>query len=561
MDAHRSPHRRFSLLAAACVAATGFAGTAAAQIATTSRITSPIIVATPEQMAQGPLAGTQLDGSLSTFFTGTDRYWLASEWRHSGGIVHSLLKGSLDAPYGQVMWHKETCARNTDNYCTNGPYKAFTQIGPSDVAELWFVGLYQPGANSGELLALVHEENVGHSGGGEGNREGRTRIGLAWSSDYGNNWNYLGRILSAYGDPQPHNIQGAPYLIKDGYMYVYYVDSWRGAKPECPASEPNTPGCIGLTVARADLASVIASARAGQLRADLWKKYDGTGFTQPGLGGLWERIAPWGISHTQAVHSGYNGKFYLPLTVMTWKTGPNERANSSVKLYESTDAVNWNASPAMIVADESAQSLKPDAGYQYCSIVDRDGAANAEAGQFFYLYCMKDPIYEASHFGLYRWEVNLGPTIDSFRQSDDFSAVQGPYWRYLRGDGTGLSNMSWQGSYWAGSDAWARIYRDSMHPGSPQMPALQWTAPKAGTVRIEGTVRDADPSCGDGVNVSVVHNTTEIFSTNIDNGDTVGRSIVQDLTVAAGDALFFIVAAKTDNFCDTTRWDPSIRYR
>jgi hypothetical protein len=566
MDASRS-HRRSAFIRSCLIAgaaATGLAGTASAQIATTSRITSPIVVATPEQMTQGPLAGTQLDGSLSTFVSGGNRYWLASEWRHSGGIVHSLLQGGLDNPYGQVLWHKETCARGNNNYCVNGPYNAFTQIGPSDVVNLWFVGLYQPSVNSAELLALVHEEQVGGSGGVKDNREGRTRIGLAWSNDHGNNWNYLGRILSPYGDPEPHNIQGAPYLIKDGYMYVYYVDSWRGAKPECPASEPNTPGCIGLTVARANLASVLAAARAGQLGADLWKKYDGVGFNQPGLGGMWERIAPWGISHTQAVHSSYDGKFYLPLTVMTWESPKDSgnRVNSSVKLYESTDAVNWSASPAMVVADEAPQTLKPDAGYQYCSIADRDGAANAEAGQFFYLYCMKDPTYLSTHFGLYRWEINLGPSVDAFRQSDDFSASQGPYWRYLRGDGVGLSNMVWQTSYWTGTDAWARIYRDSMHPGSPQqMPALQWIAPKAGTVRIEGTLRDADLACGDGVNASVVHNSTEIFSADIANGDTVGRSIAQDRTVAAGDSIFFILAPKANNFCDTTRWDPSIRYR
>lgn len=555
--------RRLRCAAIGVALSLSIAGLAGAQTATNTHVTSPVIVATPGQMTQGSLSGTQLDGSLSTYTTSTQRYWLSSAWRHSGGIVHTLHRGGLGNPYGQFVWQKEMCNRTGANYCGNGPGTAFTQVGPSDVTNLWFVNLYQPSGEGNELLAFVHEENVAGSG-GTGNREGRTRIGLAWSNDYGNTWNYLGRILSVYGDPEPHNIQGAPYVIKDGYFYVYYVDSLRGAVPQCPASEPHTPGCIGMAVARASVADVIAAARAGQLNAGLWKKYDGNGFTQDGLGGLWQPIVPWGITHTQAVHSSYNGKFYLPLTVMTWKASsdPNDttRINSSIKLYESTDAVNWNPTPTFVVADEPANSLKPDAGYQYCSIADRNGATNAEAGQSFYLYCMKDPTYMATHFGIYRWEINLGPSVDAYRQSVDFSSTQGQVWRYLRGEGAGLSPMSWTGSYWAGSDEWARIYSDAMHPATAQMPALQWIAPKAGTVRIEGTLRDADVNCGDGVNASVVHNSIEVFAGEIANADTVGRSIAQDRTVAAGDSLFFIVAPKGDNFCDTSRWDPSIRY-
>lgn len=522
---------------------------AAAQIATTSRITSPVIVATPAQMTQGALSGTQLDGPLSTFVTSTSRYWISSQWRHSGGITHSFNQGGLDNPYGATLWTKETCNRNSANYCINGVNTAFTQIGPSDVANLWFVNLYQPNPNAGNLLAFVHEENVGHSGNTPTNVQGRTRIGLAWSSDHGNTWNYLGRIISPNGDAQPLNIQGVPYLVKDGYFYIYFIDSTDG-----------TPEHIGIAVARAPVADVIAAAAAGSLGSNLWKKYDGSGFTQAGLGGQPSAIAPWGITHTQAVHSSYNGKFYLPLTFMTWSDGQGGRVNSSIKLYESTDAIHWSAQPAMVVADESPSTLKPDAGYQYCSVADRDGATNADVGQYFYLYCMKDPTMLATQFGIYRWQINLGPSVDSFRQSDDFSSSQSGYWRYLFGNGSTLSNMAWQSSYWNGTDAWARIYRDSMHTANTQMPVLHWIAPKNGTVRVEATVRDADIQCGDGVNVSVVHNGTEIYAAAIDNADTVGKSINQSVNVAAGDSVSFILAPKADNFCDTTRWDPSIRY-
>jgi hypothetical protein len=347
---------------------------------------------------------------------------------------------------------------------------------------------------------------------------------------------------------QPLNIQGAPYIVKDGYFYVYFVDSLSGVSP--PAA-----GSVGIGVARASVSDVVAAARAGNLGDSLWQKYYNGSFSQPALGGMSTAIAPWGITHTQAVHSNYTGKYYLSLTFMAWSGG-----NTSVKLYESTDAVNWE--PSYVLADEAAASQRPDGGYQYCSMVDRDGAPNGEVGQYFYVYCMKDPLKDQSNFALYRWEVNSGSSIDAYRQSADFSMTQGTVWRYQYGGWGPILDMTWQGDYWVGQDPWARIYPTLMHPGSPpQTPILKWTAPKAGTVFIGGTVRDADPGCGDGITASIVHNGTQIFTASIANGDTVGQSPNMRETVAQGDGLFFIVNPNSDNFCDMTAWDPSINYQ
>ncbi|MFC4528142.1 hypothetical protein ISN76_14060 [Dyella halodurans] len=518
-------------------------GVASAQTLTTSNITSPVIVSTHAQMTSGTLVGTQLDAPISTYTWGGSRYWFATAWALSGGLKQSMLAGSLDNPYATVAWTKDTCHRASSNFCINGPYTAFTTIVPSDVVQLWFVNLYQPQPNSGNLLAFIHEEQVGNSGGVSGNQEGFTRIGLAWSSDGGNNWTYLGRIISPFGDVQPLNIQGAPYIVKDGYFYVYFTDS--------PTGDSSS---LGIGVARASVSDVIAAAQAGNVGTNLWQKYYNGSFSQPGLGGQPSPIAPWGITHTQAVHSSYTGKYYLPLTFMSWGG-----VDTSVKLYESTDAVTWT--PSLVIADESAASQRPNGGYQYCSAVDRDGSVNGEVGQYFYVYCEKDPLADQSNFALYRWEVNLGPSVDAYRQSSDYSSSQGPVWSYQFG-GTGpIFDMTWLSPYWVGTDSWARIYPDSMHPGTSQVPVLKWVAPKAGTVFIGGTVRDADPTCGDGVSASLVHNGTQIFSATIANGDTVGQSPNMYLTVAAGDGLFFMVGPNSNNYCDMTRWDPSINYQ
>lgn len=512
-------------------------------------VTSPIVVADRPSMTSGALADVQLDAPVSTYTVLGTRYWLSTGWKKSapGGLRHALTSGDATHPYQQFGWVKDTCNRNVTGACVNGSGTAFTRFGATDVHDLWFVNLYQPQPNNGGLLAFIHEERVGGSGGTPENPVGRTRIGLAWSADNGNTWTYLGRILSAYTDRQPHNIQGAPYVIKDGFFHVHYTDV------------VGDQGELGIAVARAQVSEVVAAARNGHLGQDLWHKYYNGAFTEPGLGGRATKLAPWGITHTQAIFSSQTQKYYMPLTFMAWGG-----RNSTVTLYESPDALSWT--PSVTVADETAATLVPEGGYQYCSLLDVGGLPNAQSSAGFHLYCVKDPLSApgTNNFGLYRWDVELASRSDRYRQSKEFpAAAQGPAWRYWAGTGSAMNDMTWNASqaYWVGSDAWARIYSNSMHPGSTEMPVLAWIAPKAGTVRVEGTLRDVDLSCGDGVSASVVHNSTEIFTASINNADTVGKSVNAQVTVAAGDGVFFIVSKNANHFCDGTRWDPSIRYQ
>lgn len=503
-------------------------------------VSSPVIVATPAELTQGQLANSQPDAPLSSYTVSGTRYWIGSQWNYAGKITHSLLQGDAEHPFASVAWTKSTCNLDAaNNYCVDGPGTAFTRLVPADVRSLWFVGLYQPQPSDGSLLAIIHEENAGEMH--------RHRIGLAWSTDNGNTWTYLGRIISPYGDPDGVNIQGAPYLVKDGFIYVYYTDVGDGTLPS---------GSNGLAVARANLNDVLAAARAGGTGTNLWHKYYAGGFVELGLGGRSTLLGPYGITHTQAVHSQYTGKYYILLTVMAWSG-----ADSFVKLYESADAINWNVS--VTLADEPAGGLRPDGGYQYCSIVDPEGRPNSEANDIFNVYCVKDPLSSAApHVGLYRWRVNLSERPEHYRQSKDFAGQQGPYWWYQTGRDSLIYDMTFQNGFWQGIDRWSAIYADAMHPASNEIPVLKWVAPHAGTVRIEGTVRDADITCGNGVSTSIVHNGTQIFAADIENGDTVGRSIDMIRQVAAGDGIFFMVAPRgTDFYCDTTRWDPSIEYQ
>jgi len=519
-------------------------------------VRSPVISSTFEQVTQGPLAGTVGDAPMTAYPGGYN--WLGTHWDGvNGGQKHVLTSGNLNTPYAGVAWAKPTCIHDFNNYCidfvgTSGA-PAFTSFDANvtGVVSLWFLDLYWPAPGvSAEVLAFVHEENVDNSGQVTGNIEGKTRIGLAWSSDGGDSWRYLGRIISPYGDPQPFNIEGAPYIVNNGYFHVYYIDQ-------------DINGLNGIGVSRASMSSVIDAARAGNVGTALWSKYFNGGWTEPGLGGRPSfPSSQQEIIHTQAVHSSYTGKYYMPLTFMAWYNGQGGYSNASVKLYESTDSLSWSLSSTLV--DEYAASQGPSGGYQCCSLTDVNGTANHEIGQKFYVYCHKHSAGSGlADFAQYQWAVDLGTTPDFYRQSKDFSSTQGPNWYYQYG--TGLSSMTWNAAgYWQGTDTWDRIYGSQMHPGTTEGPVLKWVAPRSGTVLVSGTVRDADPTCGDGISAQLLHGSgqisTQIFSAAIANGDVLGKSHNLTRTVAAGDALLFKVSANADNLCDATFWDPSIVY-
>jgi hypothetical protein len=509
-------------------------------VARAVNVSSPVVVASHADLTQGALVNASPDVSISAYPGTGMRYWIATFYRPDSGMFQALFQGDNEHPFTSVAWTKPTCNVNSNGFCVNGSGVAFTQVMTTDTRYLWFAGLYQPQPNDGGMLALIHEEQAG-----SGNPY---RIGLAWSTDSGNTWTYLGRIISTNGTPDL-NIQGVAYLVKDGYLYVYYSDA-------------DDSGARGLSVARANVNDVVSAARIGGLGASLWHKYYAGDFTEAGLGGRTTVLLPNVITHTQAIHSQYTGKYYLPVTQMAADDPATSTVqNSFVKLYESVDGIGWTS--GVTIADESGSSLWKNGGYQYCSVVDPDGRPNGETGAIFNVYCMKDLRANGeSDNGLYRWRVDLSGGAGFYRQSKDFSSQQGPYWRYQTGRDSVIYDMTFQSSFWQGSDRWSAIYADALHPAANEIPVLKWIAPRAGTVRIEGTVRDADVTCGNGVSASVVHNGTQIFSADIDNGDTVGRGMDMLRQVAAGDGIFFMVSARgTDFYCDTTRWDPSIGYQ
>jgi hypothetical protein len=123
-----------------------------------------------------------------------------------------------------------------------------------------------------------------------------------------------------------------------------------------------------------------------------------------------------------------------------------------------------------------------------------------------------------------------------------------------------VSGAEWRGStYWSGAEPWARIGKDWMHPGDASDVARAFVVPTDGRVSVSGTVKKLHLD-GDGVKVSIQHNTQEVWSAELEGKDGVGKEAALTLAVKKGDVLRFVVNRRGSYGCDTTSWDPAVAY-
>jgi len=122
------------------------------------------------------------------------------------------------------------------------------------------------------------------------------------------------------------------------------------------------------------------------------------------------------------------------------------------------------------------------------------------------------------------------------------------------------TGSEWYGStYWTGSETWARIGKDWMHPGNASDVARVFVAPSDGRITVSGAVKKLHLD-GDGVRVSVRHNATDVWSAVLEGKDAVGKEVKLELSVKKGDRLSFAVNRRGGYACDTTGWDPTVTY-
>jgi hypothetical protein len=192
--------------------------------------------------------------------------------------------------------------------------------------------VYNDSAN-GRLLMFYHGEIWP---GGDSNRTWAF-IGMAKSTDGGGSWTDLGRIVTPniqVSSPTyqgPADVLGAPYIIKDGYFYVYFKDQ---------IDDGLYGQTINYAVARASVADVLNAANTGGVAS--FQKYYGGSFSQPGIGGLSQNIIT-GFPATRWADVIYLQK--LNQYAMVFSVGNENEWWHMISL--SNDGINWFAPNAL----------------------------------------------------------------------------------------------------------------------------------------------------------------------------------------------------------------------
>ena len=185
-------------------------------------------------------------------------------------------------------------------------------------------------------------------------------LGLAKSTDCGNTWQDLGLILQPQDRTQHCDMNGGTFAVNGTDLFVWHKDRDNiGFKYNC--------------VAKAELADVLANARAGLTTQFL--KWDGTAFTQPGLGGPAVALMPGNPA---------GGWFSV-----TWNTFRQKWVMIGVDVTtQPVSNLFWSESPDGIAW--SAREVLATGAATYPSLVGTGPNAKI-TGQTFYVYYMDKP--------------------------------------------------------------------------------------------------------------------------------------------------------------------------
>jgi hypothetical protein len=316
------------------------------------------LVMDPADFGRVGIASAQ-DSSLSVVPDGQgfDFYHSADQ-----GRAIQKFRGTLDRPAGTPVYD--------DNRFTN----------PRGIPGKWWIeNMYQTA--DGHLLAFCHIE------GADVSTTGWWALGLAYSTDDGESFQILGTIVSQHvrDTGANRNIYGVPYVIRDGYFYVYY-------------GEPRP------AVARAPVAEVLDAANRGTVSP--WRKYYRGAWNENALGGNASPVIsgrPDGYAvHGDAAYSTYLGRYLL--------AGYGTGDNRGVFLTLSDDATCYEV-PSWVQNAPGHDTLSP-----YETIVDVDGSDNGVVGRSFYLYFgyrfRVAGVSGAARADVWRWLYRVRVTLD-----------------------------------------------------------------------------------------------------------------------------------------------------
>lgn len=276
------------------------------------------------------------DGNLGVIPDGSGAYYFYA----ANGSVSKRTRGPLTAPAQTGTADCSMTGGETFNYKAGGP-------------------IYKDPA-SGRLLQFYHAEV--HPGGDATKFYSVLGMGISegsWTAFYDCGRTVQANMTQAQADSRTQVVEmaGSPYIVKDGYFYVYYRDTLTNGSS------------VNLCVARAPVTNVVAAATNHSSVA--WQKYYSGAFSEPGLGGRSSSLES-GNPTVRWMDIKWNS--YLRKYVMVLAG-----AGSYPDLYMmfSDDGLNWSARTQL--ESEAGESFYP-------SLVGTNSANPQELGRSFYVY-------------------------------------------------------------------------------------------------------------------------------------------------------------------------------
>jgi len=191
-------------------------------------------------------------------------------------------------------------------------------------------------------------------------------IGLSKSTDNGDNWDFIGEIISCdIPDSELITVSrdagNGTILIKDGYLYVYISDM-------------NDETAVGLSVSRAKLDDVISDMKNN--KATKFFKWFNNEWSEPGLGGKFTSIIA-KDKYPNFCYIQYNTVLKKYIMIMT--TSPYYRYNDGdIGLYISDSPMDFTGTMYWIACGKR--------GEQYPTMISFENDSQTTSGNEFYIY-------------------------------------------------------------------------------------------------------------------------------------------------------------------------------
>lgn len=251
-------------------------------------LSDEVLIATRDEMKASSAVGISFypDGIMSALSNGDGTYTFISSGPLTGKDTVTAYIGTLEDPVQKMHYEARVVQNSPFGYGLNE--FNYVSVGQAYRFE---------GSECFTILHLEHHFDSNHGFSEDGVRTSENNAGfiaslaLGYSPDNGDTWYYCGEIAThscesihpyyGFGSQAPDWMQypprdagNGPFVVKDGYVYVYMIDYDVSYK-------------MSLAVLRADLNEVIAAARAKKTEQlpYLFKKFYNGSFSEPAIAG------------------------------------------------------------------------------------------------------------------------------------------------------------------------------------------------------------------------------------------------------------------------------------